>query len=304
MNESLTVVSCAVSEADVDGLFECLDADAFTPTSWFDVEAKSCRIDVFLEDSSQVEGVRRALVEAGALLGLALQPEVSTLLRSDWAESWKRFFHVEKISARVVVRPSWEVYEAQPGECVIQLDPGLSFGTGKHATTQACLRFLDALSAEDPRRSVLDMGCGSGILAIGAKLLGFSDVRGFDNDPDCIGVSDENAAVNGVSVPFVLDDLTHAHPPADVVVANILAPVLIQFAPQVAESVAPGARSRLVLSGILDEQYAAVRSAYEAQGFVEVESLLLETWRSGLFGRTSYSGSSFCREAGVSPKRR
>lgn len=286
MSDELTVVSCAVPEKAVDGLFELLDADAFTPTSWCDVEAKSCRVDVFLEDEAQADSVKKELVRAGAVLGLSLSPALGKLSRSDWAESWKRFFHVEKISARIVVRPSWERYDAQPGERVITLDPGLSFGTGKHATTQACLRFLDALAAENPRRSVLDMGCGSGILAIGAKLLGFEDVRGFDNDPDCIRVSDENAAINGVSIPFVLDDLSHAHPQADVVVANILAPVLIQFAAQVAGSVAGSPQARLVVSGILDEQYAAVRAAYEAQGFAEVESLLIENWRSGLFRRT------------------
>ncbi len=285
MNDSLTVVSCAVPEAAVDGLFELIDAELFTPTAWFDVETQACRVDVFLEDAAQAAAVKQSLTQAGALLGLKLVPTLGTLARSDWAESWKRFFHVEKISARVVVRPSWEPYEARPGERVIQLDPGLSFGTGKHATTQACLKFLDALAAENPRRSVLDMGCGSGILAIGAKLLGFAEVSGFDNDPDCIRVSEENAAINGVSIPFTLDDLSHPYAPADVVVANILAPVLIQFAPQVAGSVAPGPQARLVVSGILDEQYAAVRAAYEAQGLVEVESLLIEIWRSGLFRR-------------------
>ena len=284
--DELTVVSCAVPEAAVDGLFELIDAELFTPTAWFDVEKQACRVDVFLEDAAQAGAVKKALTQAGALLGLSLSPTLGTLARSDWAESWKRFFHVEKISPRVVVRPSWEAYEAKPGERVILLDPGLSFGTGKHATTQACLRFLDALAAENPRRTVLDMGCGSGILAIGAKLLGFAEVRGFDNDPDCIRVSTENAAINGVSsIPFFLDDLSHPHPLTDVVVANILAPVLIQFAAQVAGSVASGAQSRLVVSGILDEQYAAVRAAYEARGLKEVESLLIENWRSGLFRR-------------------
>jgi len=285
MNDSLTVVSCAVPEAAVDGLFELIDAELFTPTAWFDVEKQACRVDVFLEDASQAASVGHALTAAGALLGLSLSPSLGTLARSDWAESWKRFFHVEKISSHVVVRPSWESYDAQPGERVITLDPGLSFGTGKHATTQACLTFLDALATEDPRRSVLDMGCGSGILAIGARLLGFADVSGFDNDPDCIQVSCENAGINGVSIPFSLDDLSHLYPPADVVVANILAPVLIQFAPQVAGSVAQGPQARLIVSGILDEQYAAVCAAYREQGLVEVESLLIENWRSGLFSR-------------------
>jgi len=285
VQDSLTVVSCAVPAGTVDALFELIDSDGFTPTSWFDIEKQTCTVDVFLEDGAEAPRVCAALKQTAELLGLTVAPTVGTLSRSDWAESWKRFFHVEKISPRVVVRPSWEPYGARPGERVITLDPGLSFGTGKHPTTQACLRFLDRLASEDDARSVLDMGCGSGILAIGAKLLGFREVGGFDNDPDCVRVSLENASVNGVSVPFFLDDLSHVHPPADVVVANILAPVLVRFAPQVGGSVAAGKNARLVVSGILDEQYASVRSAYAAQGFTEIESLLIENWRSGLFRR-------------------
>jgi ribosomal protein L11 methyltransferase len=278
--DTLTVVSCAIAEEHVDALFELLDSDLFTPTAWFDVETKVCRLDVFLEDASQVESVCIALQQAAELANLpALKPELSTLARADWAEAWKRFFHVEKISDRVVVRPSWEKYEAKPGEVVITLDPGLSFGTGKHATTQGCLRFLDQLAAEDVNRSVIDMGCGSGILAIGAALLGFRDVRGFDNDPDCKKVSDENAEINHVSIPITIDDLSHPYPPADIVVANILAPVLIQFAPQITASFT----SRLILSGILVEQYDAVKAAYEALGMIEVDSIRIENWRTGLF---------------------
>lgn len=285
MDAPLTRVSCEVPLASVDTLFELIDADLFTLTSWNDVETGESRVDVFLEDAEQAPCVCVALQKAGETIGLHLIPKCTPLPRSDWAEGWKRFFHVEHISPRVVVRPSWEAYEAQPGDCVIQLDPGLSFGTGKHATTQACLRFLDQLAIEDADRTVLDMGCGSGILSIAATLLGFRSVQGFDNDPDCIRVSQENAELNKVTLPFYLDDLAHAHGPSEVVVANILAPVLIEFAPSVAASVAQDTRARLVLSGILDEQYAAVKRAYEAQGFCEVESLLVETWRSGLFRR-------------------
>ena len=265
-------------------LFEVIDSEGFTPTSWHDVESGVCRVDFFPDEPSGVKQAQAALLAAAALLGVAVEPEVTTVAQVDWAESWKRFFHVEKISDRVVVRPSWENYAAQSGERVITLDPGLSFGTGKHATTQACLCFLDRLAVENTRRSVLDMGCGSGILAIGAKLLGFEEVRGFDNDPDCVRVSCENAEVNEVSIPFVLDDLSHAHVPADVVVANILAPVLIEHAAQVVWSLVAGAQARLVLSGILDGQYGAVSAAYQAHGLVEIESLLIGEWRSGLFG--------------------
>jgi len=290
MTDSAASVPCITATLPpeaADALFEIIGDDGFTPTSWYDVESGVCRVSLFPDEPDGVAHTQAALLAAAALLGMTVEPTVTAVAQTDWAESWKRFFHVEKISPRVVVRPSWEPYTAQPGECVITLDPGLSFGTGKHATTQACLRFLDQLAAEDIQRSVLDMGCGSGILAIGAKLLGFTDVRGFDNDPDCMRVSEENAALNGVSIPFTLDDLSQAHPPADIVVANILAPVLIRFAPQVAGSMSADPRARLVLSGILDTQYDAVCAAYEAQGLVEIDSLLFGEWRSGLFGRGS-----------------
>ena len=283
--DSVPCVTAALPPDAADTLFEIIDSDGFTPTSWHDVETGTCRVDLFPDEPSGTEQAKAALLAAAALIGIEVKPDVITIAQSDWAESWKRFFHVEKISDRVVVRPSWEAYTPQPGERVITLDPGLSFGTGKHATTQACLRFLDRLATENPNRSVLDMGCGSGILAIGAKLLGFGDVRGFDNDPDCIRVSEENMAINAVTLPFSLDDLSHAHPVADVVVANILAPVLIQFAPQVAASLAAGSQARLVISGILAEQYDAVRAAYEAQGLKEIDSIRIENWQSGLFGR-------------------
>lgn len=281
----LTVVSCAVPAEKVDAVFELLDADVFTPTSWMDNETGQCHVDVFLEDAAAAPTVARALTDAGALAGLALQPTFSKLARSNWAEGWKRYFHVEKISDRVVVRPSWESYAAQPGECVLTLDPGMSFGTGKHETTRACLRFLDRLAAEDANRAVLDMGCGTGILSIGAKLLGFREVSGFDIDPDCIQVSHENAAVNHVQIPFSVGDLSQPWPPRAIVVANILAPILLQFVKPVAASVEHSPRARLILSGILEGQYPAIRAAYEAEGFRELDTLQLGEWKSGLYGR-------------------
>jgi ribosomal protein L11 methyltransferase len=168
---------------------------------------------------------------------------------------------------------------------VISLDPGMSFGTGKHATTKACLMLLDQLAAENPDRDFLDMGCGSGILSIGAHLLGFKNVRGFDNDPDCIRIATENAQLNHLDLPFYLSDLEKPHPAVPVVTANILASVLIQFAPSIAASVAEGPESRLVLSGILDTQYNGVKECFEKLGFIELRNILIEEWRSGVFGR-------------------
>jgi len=386
---SLTVVSAEVPRAAVDALIEALAEAGVSASSWDDVESANSRLSSFLPAAADAPGTCQAFVAAGCALGLDLHPTVATLPEQDWAESWKRFFRVQRVSERIVIRPTWEPYEPQPGDCVVDLDPGMSFGTGNHATTQACLQFLDALALEyvqelrgrkgragppDPphlivaagttrslsastfggsggpalpgcmrnnghkffgndlesiRRRVLDMGCGSGILAIAARKLGFAEVAAFDNDPDAVAIARENAADNGTGVVFEVCDLAQNTRQADVVVANILAPVLIAHAGVIAAAVksmqestcfrAPGPAplqwkrqavidaqaggrrasaavpprpssteqrpGALILSGILDTQYAAVRAAYEAQGFVEEHSLLIGEWRSGLFVR-------------------
>lgn len=281
----LTVVSATVPRESVDALIEALSEGDICASSWDDVEQAQSRLSIFLADASAAPGVSQALVAAGRTEGLELHPATDLLPEQDWAESWKRFFRVQRVSERIVIRPSWEAYEAQPGDVVVDLDPGMSFGTGNHATTQACLVFLDQLALADVGRSVLDMGCGSGILAIAARKLGFVEVAAFDNDPDAVAIARENAADNSVGVVFEVCDLAQNTRQADVVVANILAPVLIDHAGVIVASVKPGNTGALILSGILDTQYAAVRAAFEAQGFAETRSLLIGEWRSGLFGR-------------------
>ncbi len=281
----LTVVSALVPREEVEPLIEALAEDEIFASSWDDVEQPRSRLSVFLTEAAQAANTCHALVQAAAARGLEVAPSVELLPEQDWAESWKRFFRVQRVSERIVIRPSWEPYEPQPGDCVVDLDPGMSFGTGNHATTQACLRFLDELAAADASRSVLDMGCGSGILAIAARKLGFVDVAGFDNDPEAVAIARENAADNCAGVVLEVCDLAQNTRSADVVVANILAPVLIEYAAIIAAAVRPGGQGALLLSGILDTQYAAVRVAFEAQGFDEERSLLIGEWRSGWFAR-------------------
>ena len=182
-----------------------------------------------------------------------------------------------------------------PAPRVLILDPGMAFGTGQHATTHACLEYIDELAVENADRSFLDVGCGSGILAIAAKLEGFRDVAGFDIDPDAVENANENAAKNGLGaeIRFVRGDLCNkstlpgVHRTGDrsfdVVAANVLGPVLVRFAAEIAPLVAPG--GRLILSGILEEVYSEVRAAYTARGFREVSSKLIGEWRTGLFAR-------------------
>ena len=258
--------------------------------SFQDLEAGRAFLDAYAVDRAALDRTAAAMRAAAAAAGLpAAEPVFEELPREDWAESWKKFFHVLHVSPRVTVRPPWEPYEpARPDEVVVVVEPGMSFGTGLHGTTQACLRFLEEVAGEGGApRSLSDLGCGSGILSIAARRLGFAPVRGVDYDAAAVRVSAENAALNGVpDIAFSSCDVTcDPIPGADVVVANILAPILLAAAPRIARAVSHAPGAALVLSGILAAQYPAVRDAYAALGFREVRSLALGEWTSGLFRR-------------------
>ena len=279
----MTVVSCSIDERYVNPLFEVFDGGDFILTSYRDVEETSATMQIFLPDPSDAPRAAEALVAAGRIVGLDLAPVTGTIPDEDWKLSYRKHFKTEEISPRLVVRPPWEAVSPAPGQKVLTLDPGIAFGTGQHPTTRACLDAIDALAAENADRTFLDVGCGSGILSIAAALEGFRDVRGFDNDPDAVRNANENAEANGLGALFSDGDLSApgVATPADVVAANVLAPVLVRFAREVGALVNPG--GRLILSGILDEQYDEVRAAYAALGFTELSNRLVGEWRTGLF---------------------
>ena len=281
----MTVVSCSIDERYVNPLFEVFDGGDFVLTSYRDVEETSATMQIFLPDPSDAPRAAEALVAAGRIVGLDLAPVTGTIPDEDWKLSYRKHFKTEVISPRLVVRPPWEAVTPAPGQKVLTLDPGIAFGTGQHPTTRACLDAIDALAVEGTDRSFLDVGCGSGILSIAAALEGFRDVHGFDNDPDAVRNANENAEANGLGALFSDGDLSvpGTAAPADVVAANVLAPVLVRFAREVGALVNPG--GRLILSGILDEQYEEVRAAYAALGFAEVSNRLIGEWRTGLFSR-------------------
>lgn len=241
-------------------------------------------LEIFCATRAEAEShlrTLRALVPRMQLGAATIKP----VERQDWAESWKRFFHAQRVSERIIVKPSWEPIAGRPEDCIVEIDPGLSFGTGLHGTPRACLRFLDAWQRRHPQASVLDMGCGTGILAIAAAKLGFPRVTAMDNDPAAVRVARSNAACNGVAdrmeciqadVAIATTAEFKAAKPYDLVLANLLAGILIQWADRIAAAVSRIPGSGLVLSGILEEQYDAVRSAYVARGFEEQESLILE----------------------------
>ncbi len=191
--------------------------------------------------------------------GTLPEHQIERIEDQDWERSWMDNFQPMRFGRRLWIVPSW--HDApEPGAVNLLLDPGLAFGTGTHPTTALCLEWLDGQDLNDCE--VLDFGCGSGILAIAALLLGARQAVGTDIDPQALEASRDNASRNGIDparFPVYLPADLPAKP-AEVVVANILAGPLVSLAPQITSLVAPG--GRLALSGILAEQAEEVRAAY------------------------------------------
>lgn len=216
--------------------------------------------------------------------------DVRELPDADWKDSYKAHFKASSFGPLHWV-PVWEreTFRAPPGEKVLWLDPGMAFGTGNHETTRLVAERLVAFAGEKGTAvRVIDAGCGSGILALSAALLGFREVSGFDNDPEAIRVSEENATLNQLSgrVEFFVGDLTSGwkNAPAGLVLANIQADVLVRFTRELLGAVAPG--GWLVLSGILERELADVRAAFAAAapGW-RVDARVMGEWSDLLLAR-------------------
>jgi ribosomal protein L11 methyltransferase len=207
------------------------------------------------------------------------EPTPRPLADSEWRDSYQQHFHAWQFG-RLHWVPQWEreSFRLPSGDAVLWLDPGMAFGTGNHETTRLCVERLVPLTRSGAR--VIDAGCGSGILALSAALLGVREVAAFDSDPEAVRVSRENAELNhlGHRVSFFVGDLSWlAGRQADVVLANIQADVLTRHARELTAAVAPG--GTLVLSGILAAERESVRAAFAeiAPGWIS-DSRILGEW--------------------------
>lgn len=189
-----------------------------------------------------------------------------TVADQDWTESWKKDVRATR-AGRLWAGPSWLIGE-KPEECVgLVIDPGMAFGTGDHPTTAMCMEAIDDWMSDSRHQgcSVLDVGTGSGILAMAARKLGSGPAVANDIDPQAVEIARENAAKNGVDgVEWTTRPLERIRGQFDLALANIFANVLCHYAPRLADAVADG--GRLMLTGILGEQAAEVQSAFEREG--------------------------------------
>ena len=203
---------------------------------------------------------------------------LSNVNESDWANEWKKYYKPTKIGQKIVVKPTWEDYEVKEGDLVIELDPGMAFGTGTHETTSMCIRELEKYV--DGTKRVFDIGCGSGILAIAAAKLGAREVVGTDLDADCMVSTKENMEVNHLDLNLgtfyvgnLIDDEklqeTVGTEEYEIVVANILADVIIPMAPVIPARLKKG--GYFITSGIIDFKENEVKEAIEKAGLKVIE---------------------------------
>lgn len=248
------------------------------------VEITADGLRFHVEEGISPEEVGRALEEILAIYR-PLDPDApaswrSALVRDEnWGEEWKKFFKPLRVGSRFLICPSWEKAEPREGDLLIWMDPGRAFGTGQHETTRLCLEWLDRLGAETPPlagSSLLDVGTGSGILAMAGALLGCERVVGIDNDPEAIETAEENVEHNGVAgkIQLLEVEIGEVAGTFDTLISNIQALPLIAMATAMCDHLGEG--GRLALSGILVEQADAVRKAYEATGL-----RFVDRWEAG-----------------------
>lgn len=280
LNE-LGCVGMTVEERQLD-TFVAPDPEATVPEVY--------TVKAYFPAVEDVEGLRRRVYESLLWLssfipGLeAVFPEVMPVRQEDWAEGWKQHFSAVRIGRRLVVKPTWEEFAAATGDVVVNLDPGMAFGTGTHGTTRLCLEALAALfDGPSPPQRVLDVGTGSGILAIAAAALGARRVLACDIDAEACRIAGENAALNGVGdlVEVTLEPLAALAGKYDLVLANILAEENIRLAAELVDRVAPG--GALILSGILQEKEPQVIEAFAAFPLAGPETTRREEWSCLLY---------------------
>ena len=256
-------------------------------------DTETVTVRAYLPEDARLESSLLALAEriaalspAGAAVGAGTISH-SFVADEDWAETWKAYIHTEKIGERIVVRPTWEEYTPSADEIVIELDPGAAFGTGAHATTAMCLRWLEHLLS--PGMRVYDVGCGSGILAVAAAKLGAGEVIAMDYDPVAVSVAEENIRQNNVhNVVACESDLLSAcegAAPAELITANIIADVIVRLFAQLDRHLALG--GTLLASGIIDDRIADVEQAAAQHGFTVLDMTCEKEWAAMIIRRTS-----------------
>ena len=243
-------------------------------------------VSVYLPEDGSAADTVSFLKERFSTLGIDAKLTISGVCEEDWANSWKAYYKPIEIGEKIVIVPAWEKYNAPEGKLVVRMDPGMAFGTGSHETTRLVIGLLEKYIKEGQR--VLDVGCGSGILAICAAKLGAKECRAYDIDPVAVKVARENVKDSGLSnVTCDTSDLLRGVDKTggtyDVICANIVADIIIRMTPDVGELM--GDNSVILASGIICERADDVISCFEKHGLKIIERAVENGWCALVVGK-------------------
>jgi ribosomal protein L11 methyltransferase len=272
-----------------EAVAELVESTFGQPTaSYTSLETGTTTVTAYFAKKPDWRGAQRAQLEAGLAEirnHSAGKISLTRIRREDWAESWRRHFKPLQIGSALLIRPPWSRRGARKGQVTVVLEPGLSFGTGQHPTTAFCLQQLAARRNEGTEQSFLDIGTGSGILAIAAAKLGYQPVHAFDFDPEAVRITRRNARRNRVDrrIRIFEQDITKLARQAErkysVICANLTADLLVTELGRILSRLQPD--GLLVLAGILKSEFSEVRLACEAAGLRLTASRTENEWRSG-----------------------
>lgn len=283
-----------VAVSDAKDVVALIKGDTGVYWDYIDDELKAPRSDVLVKcflkpdlADAAIADIRESLAEMKARGGLdfgSLEETRRMIDGDDWIDVWKKHFRPLHIGARVVIVPAWIDYAPAAGEIIVTLDSNMAFGTGEHETTSMCLEALqEVLKAED---TVIDVGCGSGILGIAAAKMGAKKGYLTDIDPVAVASAQHNAEVNGVAEKLTVahsDLLENAEIRGDVVLANITAEILTRLAPSMPKNLKEG--GTLILSGIIADRLSLVKEAYGAQGLTLEKEVRKGEWYALVYKR-------------------
>ena len=261
-------------EPDIDWAPDAVDMpEHYAVTGYFS------RNERLAEHCRQLESALSRINENEGIITRLVYTDVD---EEDWAESWKKFFYPRKISERFVIKPTWRDYTAAPGETILELDPGMAFGTGTHPTTRLCIQLMEAYFK--PGDTFLDVGTGSGILMLAAEKLGAARMTGTDKDPDAVSIAIENLSQNGIDAAKYTVSSGHLTAPLgaktsgpfDFIAANILTEVILPLIPDIPGLLA--ADGIFVCSGIIGDKRQWVADALTEKGLEIYEVRAEEDW--------------------------
>ncbi|MDP3487578.1 MAG: 50S ribosomal protein L11 methyltransferase [Bacillota bacterium] len=259
------------------------DVEDYSPTPPPDIPLEEVRVTAYLSIEQAlpaiIDGVR---IEVAALADYALDPGRGEVILTevedeDWATAWKQYYKPVPIGPRIIIKPSWEELDFASDKVVVELDPGMAFGTGTHSTTVMCLEFLQEYNLES--KNVLDLGCGSGILSIAAAKLGAREVLALDYDPVAVNVASQNVRHNAIEAVVTVREsnlFAVAEGQYDLVVANIIARIIIEAMPSVKAHLAPS--GIFIASGIIQEKLGGVLAAMAEYDLQVIEQKTQGEW--------------------------